>query len=291
MSVEDASEQVNIPLNCLEGVWAKASELVNTSNAIVPAPGQDPEARMVLSYSGKLPHMVTPTKGGFSCDSNCPNWKAMGICSHTVAVAEVNKKLQQFLSIKKKKKGVNFTKLLTTSMPKGHGRKGGVAPRARKPSQPIITRIETNASSDTPVNSAVPPTVTCHAHEGGSVFMPGFASPHFSMVQSPVHQSSLNFYGPYTTPSMYPPPYHQGAHHEAGNLFQIPTPYQSYYQPPVPFTLAFISGNISVCIGCKNKYPKSPKPPQDLCIRHEEWRQFTPPNSSTIQIWKRLLPL
>ena len=55
MSVEDASEQVNIPLNCLEGVWAKANELVNTSNAIVPAPGQDPEARMVLSYSGKLP--------------------------------------------------------------------------------------------------------------------------------------------------------------------------------------------------------------------------------------------
>ena len=122
MSVEDASEQVNIPLNCLEGVWAKASELVNTSNAIVPAPGQDPEARMVLSYSGKLPHMVTPTKGGgFSCDSNCPNWKAMGICSHTVAVAEVNKKLQPFLS-SKKKKGVNFTKLLTTSMPKGRGR-------------------------------------------------------------------------------------------------------------------------------------------------------------------------
>ena len=140
-----------------------------------------------------------------------------------------------------------------------------------------------NASSDTPVDSAVPPTVTCHAHEGGSVFMPGFASPHFSMVQSPVQQSPLNFYGPYTTPSMYPPPYHQGAHHEAGNPFQTPTPYQSYYQPPVPFTLAFISGNISICIGCKNKYPKSPKPPQDLCIRHEEWRQFTPPNSSTPQ--------
>ena len=122
------------------------------------------------------PHMVTPTKGGgFSCDSNCPNWKAMGICLHTVAVAEVNKKLQQFLSSKKKKKGVNFTKLLTTSMPKGRGRKGSVAPRTQKPSQPITTRVEMNASSDTPVDCAVPPTVTCHAHEGGSVFMPGFA--------------------------------------------------------------------------------------------------------------------
>ena len=60
-------------------------------------------------------------------------------------------------------------------------------------------------------------------------------------------------------------------------------PYQPYYKPSVPFTVSFITGNISVCMGCKNKYPKSPKPPQDLCIRHEKWRQFTPPNSSTPQ--------
>ena len=211
MSLESASEQVNIPLSCLEGVWAKAIQLINTSNAIVPAPGQDPEARMVLSYSGKLPHMVTPNKGGeFCCDSNCPNWKAMGICLHTVAVAEVNKKLQQFLSSRKRKKGVNFTKLLTTSMPKGRGQKGGVAPRLRKPTQPISTGIEMNSTMNSPVESAAPPTVTCHAHEGGSVFMPGFGSPHFSMVQSPVQQSPMHFYGPYAAHPMYPP-YHQGA--------------------------------------------------------------------------------
>ena len=91
VSVETASKLVNVPLNCLEGVWAKAIELINTSYAIVPASGQNPEVRMALSYSGKLPHMVTP-KENFA-DSNCPNWKAMGICSHTVAVAKVNKKL------------------------------------------------------------------------------------------------------------------------------------------------------------------------------------------------------
>ena len=110
--------------------------------------------------------------------------------------------------------------------------------------------------------------------------MPGFGSPHFNMMQSPMQQSPMNFYGSY--PGY--PPYFQGVQHEAGNPFQAPLPCQSYhYQPSVPFTLSFISGNISVCIGCKNKYPKSPKPPQDLCIRHEEWRQFTPPNSSTLQ--------
>ena len=95
VSVETASELVTVPLNCLESVWAKA---INTSNTIVPLPGQDPEARMVLSYSGKLPHNyygnTKQIKGGeFCCDSNCLNWKIKGICSHTVAVAEVNKKL------------------------------------------------------------------------------------------------------------------------------------------------------------------------------------------------------
>ena len=54
---------------------------------MVPAPGQCTQSKMVLSYSGKPPHMVTPTKkGGFTCD--CPSWKSMSICSHTIAVAE-----------------------------------------------------------------------------------------------------------------------------------------------------------------------------------------------------------
>ena len=127
---------------------------------------------MVLRYSGKLPHMVTP-KEEFCCDSNCPSWKAIRICSHTVAVAEINKKLQQFLSSRKRKKGVNFTKLLTTSMPKGHGRKG-VAPRVCKPSQPIYNQNWDEYCLRYSFVNAAPPTVTCHAHEGGSVFMPGF---------------------------------------------------------------------------------------------------------------------
>lgn len=276
--LESASKQVNVPLNCLEGIWAKASQLMNNNNAIVLAPGQDPEACMVLSYSGKVPHMVTPKKGGeFCCDSSCPNWKAMGICSHTVAVAEVNNKLPQFLSTKKRKKGVNVTKLLTTSMPKGRGQNGCGTPRARKPSQPATARVEMSVP-DTDLETPAPSTATCHAHEGGSSFMPGLGSPHFSMVQSPVH-----FYSPYPTYPMYPP-FHQGVPHEAGNPFQTSPPYQPYHhQPSLPFTLCFISGNISVCIECKNKYPKTPKPPQDLCIKHEEWRQFTLPNTATPQ--------
>ena len=84
---------------------------METGGAIAPAPGQPSEARMVLSYSGKTPHMVTPKKiGDFSCDSSYPNWKSLGICSHSVAVAETNGQLRLFI-IKKEK------------IPTGRGRK------------------------------------------------------------------------------------------------------------------------------------------------------------------------
>lgn len=66
---------------------------------------------------------------------------------------------------------------------------------------------------------------------------------------------------------------------------QMPSPVvpQQSYAPPSPFTLCKISGNISVCAGCWNKYPKKSDPPDDMCIRHQEWREYTPPNSGVPQ--------
>ena len=88
---------VNEPLTCLRRIWGKARKLINTTNVIPPAPGQEPVARMVLSYNGNVPHIVVLKKNGvFDCDAKYPNWKAVGICSHTVAVAKVNKKLPLF---------------------------------------------------------------------------------------------------------------------------------------------------------------------------------------------------
>ena len=69
VAVQNAAAQVNIPSPILQGIWAKARTLLSTDGAIAAAPGQSPEARMVLSYSRKVPHMVTPRKGSdFSCD-------------------------------------------------------------------------------------------------------------------------------------------------------------------------------------------------------------------------------
>ena len=61
-----------------------------------------------------------------------------------------------------------------------------------------------------------------------------------------------------------------------------PSPYLPYQpQPLSPLSLYYIAGNISTCIGCKRKYPKTRVAEEDLCIKHEEWRQFTAPSSST----------
>ena len=47
-----------------------------------------------------------------------------------------------------------------------------------------------------------------------------------------------------------------------------------------PFTLAFIAGNIRVCRGCHQMFIKPPVPPNNLCVRHQEWQEFTPAGAS-----------
>ena len=39
--------------------------------------------------------------------------------------------------------------------------------------------------------------------------------------------------------------------------------------------------NIAVCAGYHNRYSKSKQPPNDLCIRHKEWREFSPEGATT----------
>ena len=50
-----------------------------------------------------------------------------------------------------------------------------------------------------------------------------------------------------------------------------------------PFFLCFITGNISKCTGCGNKYVKPLVAPHDLCVQHREWRYFTSPGHSDQQ--------
>ena len=86
--------------------------------------------------------MVTPAGNSkFNCD--CANYRSLSICSHVVAVAELNSKLGQFIEwYRKANKIPSLSKLATSDMPKGRGRKGGQAPRKKQAKTPVTARID-----------------------------------------------------------------------------------------------------------------------------------------------------
>ena len=149
LDVSSVSEGIAVPLPCLQGIWNKATELLNTPRAVTSAPGHPEEAKMVMSSSGQHPHLVLPCKGSrFKCDSDCLNFKSLGICSHTLVVAELNKSLQEFVtSFKKSKRKPSFSEVAVHGMAAGRGRKGSQAPRKRKQSQPITEQVDRTSST------------------------------------------------------------------------------------------------------------------------------------------------
>ena len=128
---------LGLPVASIQALTSKANKLLQTEGAITTAPGQSADARMVLSYTAKRPHLVTPkVNGGFACDSECPQYSLSRLCSHVLAAAESCNKLANFVqSLKKKKREPNLTKLATANMPKGRRQKGGKAPLKRKAKQ------------------------------------------------------------------------------------------------------------------------------------------------------------
>ena len=117
----------SIPLVTLMSMWNKAADLLSASNGITPAPGDDSKARMVISRSQVVPHHVRSCSNGrFLCDKNCPQWMSSQICSHTLAVAEQNDELLQFLQwYVTTGQGPNLSAIGLTGLPKGRGQKGG----------------------------------------------------------------------------------------------------------------------------------------------------------------------
>ena len=221
------------------------------------------------------------------------------MCSHTVAAAEYNKSLDQFISsYGSVKKVPNITKLATTGMPKGRGWKGTKAPAKRRPPIPVETRIELHPHSSEPTGTMVgreplispsvsavyqpsltaPISVTIGASSLPSPFVPrtaaSFPSPFSPSAAAPYSSP----YSPiFSTPCLSPPCMHPQSQ-----------PLSYYGLDPSggganPFRVHFIMGNISVCNGCKRTYDKKIGLPHDLCLQHEEWRTFTPPGSSDKQ--------
>ena len=134
ITTEEFQSGLKIPLAAVKGIWQKAMLLLSDPDAISSAPGCGPESKMVISRQGKRPHLVTKGKGyRHSCDNDCPKWKSLRICSHTVAVTQRNEHLLEFCNAYHKQQRVpNITKLLLTSLPGEIDNKGNRIQRKRK---------------------------------------------------------------------------------------------------------------------------------------------------------------
>lgn len=94
---------------------------------------------MVASKTQKKPHFVSYTSDGrFECDETCEAFKQRYICSHSVAAAEDNKMLMNFIEkFSKTPKGdrsatPNFTRLSMSNLPRcTAGQKGGKPPKKK----------------------------------------------------------------------------------------------------------------------------------------------------------------
>ena len=289
ISAED-SGIVSIPLVTLTAMWNKASELLSTQNAIMPAPGNDFKARMVLSRSQDMPHHVRcHTDGQYLCDSNCPQWMSSQICSHTIAAAEQNQELLEFLEwYVKLGQAPNLSSLALSGLPKGRGQKGGRAKRQRS-----------RSTTPGPDNYSLRPglvSITAAA-ESGSVTQVPFLQ--VSSCQQPVSVSlSANpvtvsmpvlQHAPQSSLSSTQGHHTAMLHHHSGQSGQGqsqvhsvrlgPPPLISVVEQNVnPFYLKKLTGNIRVCQGCRGSLRSAdgriPNTPNDLVVARLERRQF-----------------
>ena len=294
VAISDFSGSVITPIEVLKAIWKKASDLLQEPNSLSLAPGQGDNARMVRSYSGSRPHLVIRKRNGqYACDDKCPNWRSLGICAHSVAAAEDNHELLLFVRwFTKAQKVPNITKLATTEMPAGRGRKGSRAPPKKRPKVQPESRVPFSVVSGAQgkyASGALPQTqealssidgVSSSLHtESSSTTSSGTAAVTLSIgsaVDTPgnlvMTTGQVNIHSPtevtyHNMPVVPPPP--------------PPPPLircTSTSPDSSPFTLAFITGNIRVCRGCRQRYPKPTLAPLNLCVRHQEWQQFTAPS-------------
>lgn len=84
----------------LDGIWAKAELLITSENSIVNVPWMKTQvkAKLVKSSSAEQPHLVKAIGDHYKCDDRCQMFKGFSLCSHVVAVAQLNGELAAFLA-------------------------------------------------------------------------------------------------------------------------------------------------------------------------------------------------
>ena len=83
---------------CLRGSWINASKIVELQDTANHP--NDPSKRVTISLSGPTTQTIQIGKrrNKITCDENCPRFKEMAICCHTIAVAHFEGSLNEFVS-------------------------------------------------------------------------------------------------------------------------------------------------------------------------------------------------
>ena len=112
-----------------KGMWVKVSNLLATENAITIAPGLSCSRMVYIVSNPRKPHLVMFFKSGkVTCD--CHNYSCKTICAHTLATAEKENMLDNFIKwFKKEDRDVNLWALSRSS---GVPKKPGSKPQMHK---------------------------------------------------------------------------------------------------------------------------------------------------------------
>ena len=129
-------------------MWRKACLLVSDKLSISGILGGCKKDRYVLSKSGTQPHAVKCSGKVYKCDDRYFHFTSLSICSHSIAAAEVNGDLVDFLDWYSKGQSSRPLNLFQASkhpMPAGAGRKGG-KPNGKR--RKTVTTLQTVSFSD-----------------------------------------------------------------------------------------------------------------------------------------------
>lgn len=282
---EVARTKLNLSPDVVNGIWQKARSLVlDQASTISYIPGGNKKDRYVLSKSGTQPHAVTFNESYmYKCDDKCLHFKSLSVCSHSIASAEVNGDLVEFLNLYlrvRSTKGINLFQASKHGMPAGAGCKGGKPKVKKRKSETALETIPfslTMVNPDRASSAKSSAGILSHSttnHESSSWYSP---SANFSSIYN---SKGVNYPEHLSWYSNYPSPFN--------STFVQGQPNAVFPSPPTNFNLVVLHGNISTCYGCRKKFPKKDSggfadPPYNLAIQHEEDRNFFNPQTSVQQ--------
>lgn len=254
----------------LNSIWTRATELVNKGFITKIQGDQEGKGRMAASSSSSVPHMVTSGRKSnyhFSCDKNCPRFGAYGFCSHTLAVAEVNGCLDNFIEqLRKTKHKGNLSSLAYHSLPAGSDEKGGKA----KPKRKHLSAQDRSSSLET--------------IDRLSIHKPQQSNNVQSTQCATSSETHLILSQPHSQPlATIPPQIHsqvirrqvQPSHSLTIQQLQSPAASQPQVRSPAsqPYYIKLLTNHIKVCAGCQLGYSNT-SPLYDICVVHHGSRDI-----------------